>query len=71
MHATIQNLLNIKSKVNKKFFAKYILNPILIAVSKTFKIDHISNLPPQKYTLVKIKFRSSRKMGKIKRNRKD
>ena len=45
MHATIQNLLNIKSKVNKKISLQNISStPTIIAVSKTFKIDHISNL---------------------------
>ena len=45
MHATIQNLLNIKSKVNKKISLQNISSPpTIIAVSKTFKIEYISNL---------------------------
>ena len=45
MHETIKNLLNIeekvKQKVNDNNFKKI---PNIIAVSKTFKIDHISHL---------------------------
>lgn len=43
MHKTVQNLINIKNeieeKINKLNFSNY--NPEIIAVSKTFKIDHI------------------------------
>ena len=45
MHVTIQNLLNIKSKVNKKISLQNISSiPTIVAVSKTFKIEYISNL---------------------------
>ena len=43
MHKTIQNLIyikkEIKSKISEMNFANY--NPKIIAISKTFKIDHI------------------------------
>ena len=46
MHITIQNLINIKdnihSKINELNYKDY--HPKIIAVSKTFKIDHITYL---------------------------
>ena len=49
MHKTIKNLLNISEKVKSKFDATKNLSqlPNIIAVSKTFKMDHI--LPLIKY----------------------
>ncbi len=49
MHITIKNLLNIKEKVKVKFETnKNILKlPEIIAVSKTFKIDHIQHVLEQ------------------------
>ena len=43
MHITVKNLLNIKEKVKVKFeTSKNLLKlPEIIAVSKTFKIEHI------------------------------
>ena len=43
MHITVKNLLNIKEKVKTKFdTSKKLVNlPEIIAVSKTFKIEHI------------------------------
>ena len=46
MHTTVKNLINletnIKSKINNLNYTEY--NPKIIAVSKTFKIDHIKPL---------------------------
>ena len=49
MHITVKNLLNIKEKVKVKFETnKNILKlPQIIAVSKTFKIDHIQHVLDQ------------------------
>ena len=49
MHITVKNLLNIKEKVKAKFDTnKNILKlPEIIAVSKTFKIDHIQHVLEQ------------------------
>ena len=49
MHNTIENLLKIKENVKKKFNINKNLSkfPHIVAVSKTFKIDHI--LPTIKY----------------------
>ena len=49
MHITVKNLLNIKEKVKAKFETnKNILKlPEIIAVSKTFKIDHIQHVLEQ------------------------
>ena len=49
MHITVKNLLNIKEKVKVKFETnKNILKlPEIIAVSKTFKIDHIQHVLEQ------------------------
>ena len=49
MHITIKNLLNIKEKVKVKFETnKNILKlPEIIAVSKTFKMDHIQHVLEQ------------------------
>ncbi len=45
MHETVKNLLNIQSKVKQKLQENNILQqPNIIAVSKTFKIDHINHL---------------------------
>ena len=45
MHDTVKNLLNIKEKVKKKVIDNNLeKTPNIIAVSKTFKIDHISHL---------------------------
>ena len=46
MHQTIENLLKIEEKVKSKFSELNELNqlPKIIAVSKTFKIDHITPL---------------------------
>ena len=46
MHQTIENLLKIEEKVKSKFLELNKLNqlPKIIAVSKTFKIDHITPL---------------------------
>ena len=43
MHKTVQNLLSIQSSINSKLLELKIKNriPKIIAVSKTFKIDHI------------------------------
>tara|TARA_Y100001970_G_scaffold294118_1_gene447080 strand:+ start:531 stop:1193 length:663 start_codon:yes stop_codon:yes gene_type:complete len=43
MHTTIQNLISIQSSINSKLLELNIKNriPKIIAVSKTFKIDHI------------------------------
>ena len=45
MHQTVKNLINIQSKVNQKI-KNYNLEkqPDIIAVSKTFKLDHIMPL---------------------------
>ena len=45
MHQTVKNLINIQSKVNQKI-KDYNLQkqPDIIAVSKTFKLDHIMHL---------------------------
>ena len=46
MHTTVKNLINleknIQSKINNLNYTDY--NPKIIAVSKTFKIDHINPL---------------------------
>ena len=49
MHITVKNLLNIKEKVKVKFETnKNILKlPKIIAVSKTFKMDHIQHVLEQ------------------------
>ena len=45
MHETIKNLLNIETKVKQKFKENnFDQVPNIIAVSKTFKIDHINPL---------------------------
>ncbi|MDC3050035.1 YggS family pyridoxal phosphate-dependent enzyme [Candidatus Pelagibacter sp.] len=45
MHETIKNLLNIEKKVKQKFHeSNFDKVPNIIAVSKTFKIDHINPL---------------------------
>ena len=45
MHETIKNLLNIEEKVKQKVSDNNLKKtPNIIAVSKTFKIDHISHL---------------------------
>ena len=45
MHDTVKNLLNIKEKVKKKVKDNNLKKtPNIIAVSKTFKIEHISHL---------------------------
>ena len=45
MHETIKNLLNIETKVKQKFHeSNFDKVPNIIAVSKTFKIDHINPL---------------------------
>ena len=45
MHETIKNLLNIEMKVKQKFHeSNFDKVPNIIAVSKTFKIDHINPL---------------------------
>ena len=45
MHETIKNLLNIEEKVKQKVSDNNLKKPPnIIAVSKTFKIDHISHL---------------------------
>ena len=43
MHKTVQNLISIQSSINSKLLELKIKNriPKIIAVSKTFKIDHI------------------------------
>ena len=49
MHITVKNLLNIKEKVKAKFETnKNILKlPEIIAVSKTFKMDHVQHVLEQ------------------------
>ena len=49
MHITVKNLLNIKEKVKVKFETnKNLLKlPEIIAVSKTFKMDHIHHVLDQ------------------------
>ena len=42
MHQTVQNLIQIKEEIKEKKTDDY--QPNIIAVSKTFKIDHISHL---------------------------
>ena len=45
MHITVKNLLNIESKVKQKIQDKKLIqNPSIIAVSKTFSLDHINPL---------------------------
>ena len=46
MHVSIQNLLHIQSEIKEKIINKNFTNyrPEIIAVSKTFKIDHIIHL---------------------------
>ena len=45
MHQTVKNLINIQSKVKQKLQANNSNNqPNIIAVSKTFKLDHIIHL---------------------------
>ena len=46
MHKTVQNLIQIKEKIKEKIAETRTENyePKIIAVSKTFKIDHISHL---------------------------
>ena len=46
MHITLQNLLHIQNEIKEKIkeFNIYKFNPKIIAVSKTFKIDHIMHL---------------------------
>ena len=43
MHETVKNLINIQNEVNQNF-PKNEKRPTIIAVSKTFKIDHINHL---------------------------
>ena len=49
MHITVKNLLNIKEKVKVKFETnkKILKLPEIIAVSKTFKMDHIQHVLEQ------------------------
>ena len=49
MHITVKNLLNIKEKVKIKFETNKNLfkQPEVIAVSKTFKMDHIQHVLEQ------------------------
>ena len=45
MHQTVKNLINIQSKVKQKVQENNFVNePKIIAVSKTFKLDHIIHL---------------------------
>ena len=45
MHETVKNLINIQSKVKQKVDENSIThNPIIIAVSKTFDLNHITPL---------------------------
>ena len=45
MHETVKNLINIQSKVKQKVDEKSIThNPVIIAVSKTFDLNHITPL---------------------------
>ena len=45
MHKTVQNLLNIKTQIKTKIIElKYNYTPEIIAVSKTFLMDHIRPL---------------------------
>ena len=45
MHQTVKNLINIQSKVNQKIkYYNHQKEPDIIAVSKTFKLDHIMHL---------------------------
>ena len=46
MHKTVQNLIQIKEEIKEKIIENNYKNykPNIIAVSKTFKIDHISHL---------------------------
>ena len=45
MHQTVKNLINIQSNVKQKLQANNSNNqPNIIAVSKTFKLDHIIHL---------------------------
>ena len=45
MHQTVKNLINIQSKVKQKVQENNFVNePKIIAVSKTFKLDHIMHL---------------------------
>ncbi len=45
MHQTVKNLINIQSKVKQKLQENNFTNqPNIIAVSKTFKLDHIMHL---------------------------
>ena len=43
MHETVKNLLKIEENIKSKF-SNNVLKPKIIAVSKTFKIDHIKHL---------------------------
>ena len=43
MHETVKNLINIQNEVNQNF-PKNEKRPTIIAVSKTFQIDHINHL---------------------------
>ena len=45
MHQTVKNLLNIQKKVKENINQnKLRINPNIIAVSKTFEVDHIKYL---------------------------
>ena len=45
MHQTVKNLINIQLKVKQKLQENNFTNqPNIIAVSKTFKLDHIIHL---------------------------
>tara|TARA_Y100000768_G_C23728814_1_gene563835 strand:- start:27 stop:677 length:651 start_codon:yes stop_codon:yes gene_type:complete len=45
MHQTVKNLINIQSNVKQKLQENYFINqPNIIAVSKTFELDHIIHL---------------------------
>ena len=43
MHETVKNLLKIEENIKSKF-SNNVSNPKIIAVSKTFKMDHIIHL---------------------------
>ena len=43
MHETVKNLLKIEENIKSKF-SNNVSNPKIIAVSKTFKMDHIKHL---------------------------
>ena len=60
MHETIKNLLKIEQNVKTKNSSN-LTSPKIVAVSKTFKIDHIMPLINHGHKImVKIKFKSNR-----------